>query len=71
MPAPEAVPGLVPEFVHEAALSVARGVAPELVHALSVDLAPLPVHDFGREVAREVEKEVAPVYLVLPEVQKV
>jgi len=63
-PAPEAVP----ELVHEAALSVvAHGVVPELVHALSVDLAPSPVHGFGREV----EKEEDPVSPVLPEVQKV
>jgi len=69
-PAPEAIPELVLELVHGAALSAARGVAPEPVHALSVDLAPSPVHDSGREVAREVEKEVDPVSLVLPEVQK-
>jgi len=69
-PAPEAIPELVLELVHGAALSAARGVAPEPVHALSVDLAPSPVHGSGRGVAREVEKEVDPVSLVLPEVQK-
>ena len=41
-PAPEVIPELVLELVH--------GVAPEPVHALSVDLAPLPVHDSGRGV---------------------
>ena len=71
VPAPEAVPGLVPEFVHEAALSVARGVAPELVHALSVDLAPSPVRGVGRGVDREVAKVEVPTSLFLPEVQKV
>ena len=65
--APEAAPELVPELAHEAALSVARGVVPELVHVLLVDRAPSPVHEAGREV----EKEVDPVSLVLPEVQKV
>jgi len=54
-PAPEAIPELVIELVHGAALSAARGVAPEPVHALSVDLAPLPVHSSGRGVVREVE----------------
>ena len=65
-PAPEAVP----ELVHEAALSVVHGVAPELVHALSVDPAPSPVRGFGHGAGREVEKEEDPVSLVLHEVQK-
>ena len=51
-PAPEAIPELVLELVHGAALSAARGVAPEPVHALSVDLAPLPVHGSGSGVVR-------------------
>jgi len=63
--APEAIPELVLEPVHEAALSAARGVAPEPIHALSADLSPSLVHGSGRGV-----EEVVPVFLVLPEVQK-
>ena len=69
-PAPETAPKPVPELVHGAALSVARGLVPELVPALSVDLAPLLVHGPGPEAAREVGREVVPVSLVLLEVQK-
>lgn len=69
-PAPEAAPKPVPEPVHGAALSVAHGLVPELVPVLSVDLALLLVHGFGREAVREAGKEVVPVSLVLLEVQK-
>jgi len=70
-PAPEATPELVPELVHEAALSVVRELVPGQVHALSVALAPWPVHGVGRGVVREVEKVVRRVSPVLLEVQMV
>ena len=64
------------EFAHETAreavlsvaLSVVRGVPPELLlHALSLDLALLFVHGVGRELG----KALGPLSLVLPEVQTV
>jgi hypothetical protein len=45
-------------------------VAHELVRALWAVLAPSPVHELGREASRGVEREVARVFLGLPEVQK-
>ena len=58
-PAPEAVPELV--------LSVDHGVVPDLLHVLSIDLAPSSVHGAGREV----EKEVVPFSLAPPGVRRV
>jgi len=60
--APEAAPELIPELV----LSVAHGMVPDLVHALSIGPAPLPAHGVGREV----EKEAVPFSLAPPGVQR-